>query len=562
MKRYIAIYAMLTALPVSAQLDNTVEVTNEVKPVVTDVKKVDVKTQAAETKVKHYTMEYAVNGQRLTTYVAEPLSDYRSEAVWKGNKRGYLHLAGGNVGNLDGQLGYQFDFSDANALGIDLSLQGFNGKAKDNAHYAIYDWKSRDYRNRAALKFSHAFGNGSEFYAKGAFENRMFNYMGYFPTLDINAPATDVDALTDKQHNVLGKFEVGLTPYTTGKFTLNASAGVDFFSQKYMTNLSDKLGETFFHANAGIAYEAADNHSIGLGLEFVSSDYGDVEIDGITRLRLTPHYIYNDDNMQLQLGVFVNTKGEVAPDVRFAYHISRNSDVYVEARGYEDDNNLRRLSGIHPYFVLDALANGEKKELEAEFHQIDARLGYRFKTNSGFSGNINGGFDYSKNAADIDALYGTADKPILYPWIDFSRNRRFYANADFAYAYKGIVKIDAKNALSMESGEHIDKWISGSYIVPAFEMKWSADVRIVRGLYFGLNWEFATYTTPDLPLDGVLYDRPNTANLGANLRYTLPIDMPLTLFVKGDNLLNQKYDRYFGYHYIGANFLAGIAMSF
>ena len=76
---------MLTALPMSAQLDNTVEVTNEVKPVVTDVKKVDVKTQAAETKVKHYTMEYAVNGQRLTTYVAEPLSDYRSEAVWKGN---------------------------------------------------------------------------------------------------------------------------------------------------------------------------------------------------------------------------------------------------------------------------------------------------------------------------------------------------------------------------------------------------------------------------------------------------------------------------------------------
>ena len=46
-----------------AQLDNTVEVTNEVKPVVTDVKKVDVKTQVAETKVKHYTMEYAVTGQ-------------------------------------------------------------------------------------------------------------------------------------------------------------------------------------------------------------------------------------------------------------------------------------------------------------------------------------------------------------------------------------------------------------------------------------------------------------------------------------------------------------------
>lgn len=550
MRRYVAICAVLMALPACAQLDNTVEVTNEVKPVVTDVKKVDVKTKAAETKVKHYTMEYAVNGQSLSNYAPEPLGDYRSEAVWKGSKRGYLHLAGGNHGNLDGQVGYQFDFSDADALGVDLSLQGFCGKVKDNPYYGVAGWKGRDYRNLATLKYSHNFGNGAEFYAKGAFENRMFNYMGFADP-------------TDKQHNVFGNFDFGLTPYTAGKFTVGASAGVDFFSQKYQTNLADKLGETFFHANTDVAYDVADNHSVGLGLGFVSSDYGDVEIDGITRLRITPHYIYNDEQMQVRLGVFVNTKGDVAPDVRFAYHVNSSSDVYVEARGYEDDNHLRRLTGIHPYFVFSVPEDGSKHKLDAEFHQIDARIGYRFNTDCGFSGNVNAGYDYSKNAADIDALFGTVDKPLLYPWLDFSRNRRFYANADFVYSYKGIVKVDAKNALSMESGEHGDEWIGGSYIVPAFEMLWTADVRIARGLYFGLNWEFAAYSTPDLPLEGeALYKRPNTVNLGANLRYTLPVDLPLTIFVKGDNLLNQKYDRYFGYRNVGANFLAGIAMSF
>lgn len=550
MRKYIAIYTMLTALPVFAQLDNTVEVTNEVKPVVTDVNKVDVKAKAAETKVKHYQMEYAVKNQPLSQYAPEPLSDYRSEAVWKGNKRGYLHLAGGSHGNLNGQAGYQFDFSAADVLDVDLSLQGFSGKVIDNPYYGVNGWKSRDYSNRTALKYSHKFDKGAEFYAKGTFENRMFNYMGY-------------DAPTDKQHNVLGNFDIGLTPYKMDKFTLGASAGVDFFSQLYQTNLSDKLGETFFHANADVAYDVVDNHSIGLGLGFVSSGYGNVGIDGITRLRFTPHYIYDGDNMQLQLGVFVNTKGEVAPDVKFTYHVNHYSDLYVEARGYDDDNHLRRLSDIHPYFVFDVPEDGKKKELDAEFHQIDARIGYRFNTDIGFSGNINGGFDYSKNAADIDALFGTDERPLLYPWMDFSRNRRFYANADFVYAYKDIVKVDAKNALNMESGEHIDKWISGSYIAPSFEMLWTVDVRIVRGLYFGLNWEFATYSTPDLPsFEGVLYNRPNTVNLGANLRYTLPIDMPLTLFVKGDNLFNQKYDRYFGYRNIGANFLAGFAMSF
>lgn len=549
MKRFVAIYSMLVAVPAFAQLDNTVEVTNEVKPVVTDVKKVEVKTEVANAEVKHYTMEYDVKGQPLYNYAYEPLGDYRSEAVWKGSKKGYLHLAGGSHGNLDGQAGYQIGFSDADALDIELSLQGFNGKAKDNAYYGVKDWKSRDYRNRAALKYSHNFDNGVEFYAKGAFENQMFNYMC-------------VAAPTDKQHNVLGNFDVGLSPFSVGKFTIGASAGVDFFSQKYQTNLADKLGETFFHAAANVEYGVADNHSVGLGLAFVGSSYGNVEIDGITRLRLTPHYIYNGEKMMLQLGIFANTKGEVAPDVKFAYHINDNSDVYVEARGYDDDNHLRRLAGIHPYFVFDIPKDGTKYELDAEFHQIDARLGYRFKTNYGLRGNINVGFDYSKNAADIDALYGFGDRQLLYPWLDFSRNRRFYANADFVYAYKDIVKLNAKNAVSMESGEHGDEWISGSYIVPAFEMLWTADVRIVRGLYFGLNWEFAAYSTPDIPFEGALYKRPNTVNLGADLRYTLPIDTPLTFFVKGDNLLNQKYDRYFGYRNIGANVIAGVAVSF
>ena len=68
--------ALFTCLATMAQLDNTVEVTNEVKPVVTDVKKVDVKTKQAETKVTHHSMQYAVEGQTLNNYAPEYLGDY------------------------------------------------------------------------------------------------------------------------------------------------------------------------------------------------------------------------------------------------------------------------------------------------------------------------------------------------------------------------------------------------------------------------------------------------------------------------------------------------------
>ena len=87
------------------------------------------------------------------------------------------------------------------------------------------------------------------------------------------------------------------------------------------------------------------------------------------------------------------------------------------------------------------------------------------------------------------------------------------------------------------------------------------DIKVLKGLHVGLDWLLECYTNPVVD-EYVNYLRPNTMNLGASVRYSLPIDLPLTLFVKGDNLLDRKYDRYFSYRGIGANFLAGFSLSF
>lgn len=533
-----------------AQLDNTVEVTNEAKPVVTDVKKMPVKTKPAETKVTHYTMQYAVEGQPLNNYAEEPLGDYSSEAVWKGKKNGYVQLGGGVQGNLDGQVTYQFNLTEQDALGVDFSLKGFNGHAADNKYYDVRGWKSRDYRNRTALKYNHFLDNGAEFYVKGVFENHLFNYMG--------------DGLkTDKQHDVLGNVDLGLTPYKVDQFTFSADGGVDFFSQNYKTTLEKKLGETLVHANVEGVYHWADEHHVGLTANFMNSSYGNKELKGITRLRLTPYYRYEAEKVKMQLGVFVSTKGHVAPDVSLTYHLNSWSDVYVDARGYEEDNTYRRFSQIHPYFVLDGdgAADGKMK-MEAAFHQMNARIGYRFKGLYGFSGDINGGFDLVKNAPNMDWISNGVDG-WLYPWMQFQKRKSFYVNADIVYAYKDVVKVDAKNRLNVESNRYADKWKEGSYLSPAFEMNWKADFKLMKDLYLGLDWNLACYAKVDLDLEPASqYKRPNTVNLGASIRYTLPMDLPVTVFVKGDNLLNQNYDRYFGYRNIGPNFLAGFAMSF
>ncbi|MBQ0046737.1 MAG: hypothetical protein KBT33_04385 [Prevotellaceae bacterium] len=551
-KLHIFIYiGAMAASPAFAQLNNSVEVTNTVKPVVKDAKKVDVKTQAAETQVKHYTMQYNVNGQQLNQYQEEPLGDYSSEEVWKGNKNGYLQLAGMSHEQVDGEIAYKFNLTDNDALTLDYTLKGYNGKTLENEYYGINKWKSRFYDNRGQVKYNHLFDNGVDFFAKGAFQNQVFNYYN-----SLNIPG-----VTDKQHNTIGDFELGITPYQIDKFSIGATGNLKFFNQNRNTLFNKELGETIFQADADLGYKFTEEHAAGLGIEFTSSSYGNDELKGMTHFHFTPHYLYNGEQFNLKLGVFIGTDGDVAPDASFTYHINNKSDAYIIAKGYMEENDFRRFSSMSPYFALPIL---EKTQMDDEFHQIDARAGYKFNSGKGFGGDINLGYDMSKNHADI-AWMTNATNGFYYPLISFTKSKNFYFNADFTYAYKDIVKLDLRHQINIESNKEKDetKWLSGSYIKPMFDMQWKADAKIIKDLYFGIDWQLACFNSPEIDVvGGKAYERPTILNLGASLRYALPINTPLSVFVKGDNLLNQKYDRYYGYSTLGTNVIAGFALSF
>ena len=540
--------SLLISLTATAQLDNTVEVTNEMRPVATDAKKVEVKTQPVEVKAKHYSMQYATEEPTLKAYAAESLGDYETEEVWKGRKKGYVHLAGGSHGNVDGQAAYQFDLTEQDALTANLGLKGFYGKTKENSYFGLENWKSRDYRNWAALKYRHRMENGVEVFAKGNYENRLFNYM-------------DTEGIaTDKQHNVLAGARVGITPWQIGRLTFDAEAGIDFFNQERATMMEKKLGETVLRLNGQANYQIADKHSAGLGLGVYGSSYSGKELKGVTNLRVTPHYLYSSDPLEVQLGLFVSTEGNVAPDVALTYHATEKSDAYVAARGYEVDNDFRRLTGINPYFGLFVPADMTKLKMVPSFHQIDVCVGYRFKEFHGFSGNVNFGFDKTKKEANI---YWTADivNGLEYPLIELTPDKNFYINADFTYAYEDVVKVDARNTLNFKSSKEDGSWLEDSYTVPSYAMDWKVDFKVLKGLHVGLDMLLECYTRPEMEED-FAYKRPNTMNVGASVRYSLPIDLPLTVFVKGDNLLDKRQDRYLSYRSIGANFLAGFSMSF
>lgn len=544
----LAILSLLASAPAYAQLDNTVEVTSEIKPVVTEAQKVDVKTQAVKTEVKHYTMPYAVQCKPFTDFTASPLSHYSSKEIDRGNKKGHLRMGGGSHGNLDAQAIYQFDITTLDALTLDLSLSGFKGKTGKDERYGDTDWTSRFYTNSSSLQYTHHLSNGADLYAKGTYANQLFNYRG-------------AATVTDKQHNVMFDASVGLTPYTAGSLTIEGEVAAKVFSQNYHTNLQKKLGETQFLAEGAASYAFTSNHGAGIEISATRFNYRNDELKDHTCLSFAPHYTYTDETIRLRLGVFTNIEGDIAPDIAFAYTIDKTSEVYFQARGYELENEMRYLAALNPYFILATPAD-EPLEANDEFHQVDARLGYRFKTKSGISADIYGGYDMSENHADILSVTPLRDGRCM-PVLEFKKNKNIYFGAEFQYSYRDFLKLTGRNRLNIESTRQPWGWTEGSYITPAFAMDWQLDLRLVKDLYLGIDWQLDCYSLPKLEgKHPYALERKNTVLLGADLRYTLPLDFPATIFVRGDNLFCQKYDRYYGYQAPSANVMAGFALSF
>lgn len=537
------------ALPAAAQLDNTVEVTNEVKPVVNDANKINILPSVVETPVKHNKVEYQTDAQPMKQFGKEPVRDYSSDAAYNGNKRGYLQLAGGSHGLTSNEAAYQFDFSNHDVLNLDFTLDGFNGKTKE-------DWTSRFYKNRLAGKYNHRFDNGVDFFVKSNFENHLFNYNTEFEMLN----------QTDKQHNTLIDFCAGITPYEVGTFVLSGEASLKFFNQEYKTNYKDKYNETVLNAKGLAQYEFDYDNSAELGVELFWSGYNMDYLEGISHIHFTPHYLYNNDDIHLQLGVVAGTDGDIAPDVNFVYHLNSHSDLYVNAVGYDNDNDFRSISKFHPYFFFNPTMIEDETNVttvEAEFHQIDAQIGYRFKGDKGFSGDFNLGYDRAENSIECDDI-SNSDNGLNYAKIVFCKSQRFYINADFTYAYKDKVKIDLKNQFNTwkYKKNNDSEWNNGSYTRPVLDLRWKADFKIIDNLHVGVNWEIGYYESPDQDTNKMAYERPTTNNIGASVRYAFPTSMPFSVFVRADNLLNQNYDRYFGYSNIGVNVMGGVALSF
>ena len=558
-KKYILSLVALATTPAFAQMDNTVEVETSVTPVVKDANKINVLPQVVESETVHNSVSYSSKVLQTKKYIFAPMDMMSSETVGDGAGKGFFSLGAGSAGNLDVHAAYGFDISKNDVLGVNFFVDGFSCKnARKNTHvykYGDKKVKSRFYTSRGGLDYTHKYAGGlSEFYIKTGLESQVFNYV---------VPASSV---TDKQNNSLGEIALGTTDYKNKDFRMCGEFGYKFFNQKYITNMGKKYTEGQVHINADFGVYFNEESSINIDFGINSSSYGMNHYGSYTHAHLLPYYRFDDYDFSVKLGLYLGAGG-LAPDLRFEYHASEYTDLYAQLAGYETENDFRSFNALNPYALLPVIEDPKKinvkvedYKIKPEFHKLNLKAGIRFRSDNGFSGDLNLGYDKSKNRSELTTL-SNVQNMTYFTFVDGSR---FYANMDIVYNYDEYIKLDFRNQFNSWSLSNDYKY-GVAISRPSMDLDWNMDIKISDGFFVGGDLKIQSFKKAKIENDKngsiKLYERPTTVDMGITAHYSFP-RYPLSLYANIDNLFNSNFDRFYGYRAVGPNFIIGAAITF
>ena len=563
-----------------AQLDNVVEVENSYKPVVKDANKINVLPDIEETTTKHYNVNYASTSIPTRSYVFQPAWAASGDAQIEGAPRGFATVAGGNLGILNARGAYGFRFNSDNLLDVDVSLRGHNGKVE---HYKLddFDWKQRFYTTRASVGFEHKFNHQSSLLLNGNMESQVFNYQPYESMKNYNIS----DLQTDKQHNWLFDMSAAITPYSIGQFSIGGALGYSYFKQAYLANRyqsNDKNQEAQFFGNIGMDYRLDEHNAFGLDLAARCMSYTMDAFDTNNSFTAKPHFDFSNDKINLHLGAIIyrsfgyQNKTRFAPDVHATYYLGENADVFASISGGEVLNDFRHFAQMSPYWTLSDFYTVKNSYLVGpqfanQFDTFRGTLGIILRPIDGLTAKLYGGYDVSKNRAELAYMgpinlwlaNGNYSNNVTMP-VFAANGSLIHFNGELRYDYKDILNVEAKGAFNgwnieddNPAYEDVMPWR------PTFELQAAATYRLVKGLRFGVDIASQTFSHDD----DIEYKRPHSFNFGSSLTYTMPLsrwhsNSRLSFYLRGDNLFNKKYDAYYGYRALGANFILGTAITF
>lgn len=513
-------------------VNRTVVVEQEYAPDIADAPKINVVPQVTPPTVSKKAVEYDATLKPATQIPATTMQAYTGQENQPKATPGYVRLGYGNYGNLDAQANYLFSLSPRDRLNLNFGMEGMNGSLDLPAESG--EWDAFYYRTRAAIDYLHNFSK-VDLNVAGRFGLSNFNLLPALPG--------------NKQKFTSGDFHVGVRS-TDDEMPFRFSAETNLLLYQRQHDLPhNDLQETLIRTKAEVTGDISDGQSISIALAMDNALYQHTDFENYTSLDMNPYYLLQNDDWMLRLGAHVDLAFgfgktfRAAPDVYAQYNFADSYLLYAQAKGGKLQNDFRRLETICPYGKLTG-------QTDATYEQLNAALGLKASPVTGLWMNIYGGYQNLKN----DLVQGFDGQSLLL----YGQNTsNFYFGAEVSYSYKDIFAIAASGTYRNwdtkkdEANPYAD---SALRFKPALEADLHADIRPISPLLFKLGYQhIARQKTEGTTVDAV-------SNLYAGLEYKL--FKGISIYARANNLLNQKYQYYWGYPAEGINFVGGVSFCF
>ena len=557
MKKIYILCATLLAsvLTTSAQtnpndtiLNRTVVVEKEFNPIIQGASKVNVLPKVEEPTITAKNVEYAqeaIPANAVPVALVKPLLAKEFEA---NSLPGYLRLGYGNYGNLDARAHYTFKLSSKDLLGIDFSALGMNGKL-DNP-FSNDKWKSRYYKAGGVLDYKHQFER---------LDLRLFMGMGVhnFNYIDVNNTKNqgklgddDFNFYRPRQRFTKANFGLALkSTDETARILYDVTAQFMLYNRKDDI-LDSELKEYLMNTQAKL-WTFLGSNKIGLDLNMHNRILNSELIKNYTTLDLNPYYGLELDNLKMRLGANIDLGfgyGEsflVSPDVDIQYIFSDSYVLYAKAGGGRINTDFRRFETLSPYTFI-----GQKNR--DTYEQLNASIGFKASPIPGLWFNIYGGFQKLKD--DLYQDIPQVNSPISYFANEDTKN--VYIAAQASYNYKNIVELSLS---AMNRKWKTDGYNNNALLYkPKTELEANIEVNPIKALSLAVNYRFVSRQEPKVWLG----KQPVSDISNLSIKATYSVIKNLSVYAMVDNLLNKKYQYYYGYPVQGINFMAGFSFKF
>ncbi len=329
----------------------------------------------------------------------------------------------------------------------------------------------------------------------------------------------------------------------------------------YAGDAGSDILEHSFDVDVTLGATIMTNHKVFLNAE-VSSGYPTWRKADIARyynkfiLKGELGYQYEKDRLRIdaQLPVrtlYLSVASMFVPNVKVEYE-AVPSLLWLNARSYNDADmySFYEIAKINPWF--DASCGG------AEVGELGVEIGFRGSVKDRFIYSFNLGYEYVDRALTfasngifqvLNPLGTSAHSFVMGASLKW-QSEDFYAGVGAGYRY-----LSDRAAVLM---------------APEFKLKAMVEYNIRKRIFIAADVEYQTSSvgasfvhtasSGSAPADVRTFSVPGFVDLG--VRFTYAVNHNISVYLEGNNLLNQKIQRLLNYYEPGVNVLAGVSLSF